>query len=174
MLGQSSDLPQEKNSCITWRTSGGRRRVSVTRFDMTVFSSTPRFFQGSAHSLTRGLVLLLVLSHAALMLSSMVSSSHDPLRAITHTHALAIADANQAGHSHGDQNDEHGLHQHGHNPADHSHDKPNLPPVQTVVTLQLSNYWHADEHCLVYPPPCSSLERPPKHFSMIRRDESCI
>jgi|GEM_PF-6774938 len=45
--------------------------------------------------------------------------------------------------------------------------KASDPLALTVAMLQLSNQWHADEHRLVYPSPCSSLERPPKRLSMM-------
>jgi hypothetical protein len=135
---------------------------------MTLFSSVTRFFQRFAHSFAGGLIVVLMLSHASLAVSNVVSPSHDPLRAMTHAHNLAGADADQDAHDHShEEHDAGGMHQHGHNPADHSHDKPNLPPALTVAMLLLSNRWNADEHRLVYPSPCSSLERPPKSLSMM-------
>lgn len=93
---------------------------------MTVFASSSVFSRKIARMLVRGVIGLLMLSHALFAFSSAISLSHDPLRACTHAHAFADADTGQDdhGHRHDDFEDEGGPHQHGHNPADHSHDKP--------------------------------------------------
>jgi len=120
----------------------------------------------------RGLIGLLMLSHALFAFSSATSLSHDPLRATTHAHAfedVLVSDAGQVGHghSHEDFEDEGGAHQHGHNPADHSHDKPNVPPTHATEVPPLSNQWVADERRLAYPAPCACLERPPKRLLFV-------
>ncbi|MGL1835154.1 hypothetical protein ACKVEX_16335 [Rhodocyclaceae bacterium SMB388] len=115
------------------------------------------------------MVALLILSHGSLALSSAISPSHDPLRATTHAHALAKAHADHDDHGHGHEvfEEDGGTHKHGHNPADHSHDKPNVPPSHAMRFLPLSNQWAANEHRLVYPAPCVCLERPPKGLPIV-------
>ena len=63
--------------------------------------------------------------------------------------------------------DEGGPHQHGHNPADHSHDKPNVPPTHAMGIPPLSDQWLADERRPAYPAPCATLERPPKRLLIV-------
>jgi hypothetical protein len=135
---------------------------------MTIFDATSLFSQKIARALARGLVALLVLSQALVAFSNAISPSHDPLRVTTHAHPLADAETNpdDHGHSHEVLDDEGGMHQHGHNPADHSHDNPNGPPTHAMNTSPFSNRWLADEHRLVYPAPCAYLERPPKGLSI--------
>ena len=135
---------------------------------MTVFGATSLFSQKIARALARGLVALLVLSHALVAFSNAISPSHDPLRVTTHAHPLADADTNPDDHAHSHEafDGEGGMHQNGHNPADHSHDNSNVPPTHAMNTSPLSNRWRADEHRLVYPAPCAYLERPPKGLSI--------
>jgi hypothetical protein len=85
------------------------------------------------------LVGLLMLSHALFAFSSATSLSRAPLRATTHAHTGAATDQNDHGHSDDDFEDEGSPHQHGHNPADHSHDKPNVPPTHAMGVPPLSN-----------------------------------
>ena len=120
---------------------------------MSVLGTPSRFRRSIAHALARSLVALLLLSHALLALSSTASPSHDPLRAIPHAHesAHAASDRDEHGHSHEDLDDEAGTHLHGHSPADHSHDKPNMPPTDAARVPLLSDQWLAEEHRLVYP-----------------------
>ncbi len=136
---------------------------------MTVFAAHPIFSQKIARVLARGVIGLLMLSHALFAFSSAISLSHDPLRASTHAQAFADADTGQDdhGHRHDDFEDEGGPHQHGHNPADHSHDKPNVPPTHAVDVPPLSNQWIADERRPDYPAPCATLERPPKRLLIV-------
>ncbi|HRP26728.1 MULTISPECIES: hypothetical protein [unclassified Thauera] len=136
---------------------------------MTVFAASSFFSQEIARALARGLVGLLMLSHALFAFSSAISLSHDPLHAASHAHAFANAgtDQDDHGHSHDDVEDEGGPHQHGHNPADHSHDKPNVPPTHATGVPPLSNQWIADERRLGYPAPCATLERPPKRLLIV-------
>lgn len=135
---------------------------------MTFAVITSPFSQKVARALARGLIGLMILSHALLAFSSVTSPSHDSLTTTIHAHTLSDAgmDWDGHGHKHEDFEDADGAHQHGHNPADHSHDKPNLPPTYAVRLTALSNQWIADEHRLVYPAPCACLERPPKHLSI--------
>ena len=144
-------------------------RAFRSRIDMTLSGTSPLLSQKIARMLARGLIGLLILLHAVLAFSSATSLSHDPVRASTHTHAfedVGVSDAGQADHGHSHENfeDEDGPHQHGHNPADHSHDKPNVPPTHAVGIPPLSDQWIADDRRLVYPAPCACLERPPKRL----------
>jgi hypothetical protein len=135
---------------------------------MTVFGTLSLFSQKIARALARGLVALLVLSQALVAFSNAISPSHDPLRVTTHAHPLAGAETGQDDHGHRHEvfDDEGGLHQHGHNPADHSHDNPNVPPTHAMNPSPLSNRWLANKPRLVYPAPCACLERPPKGLSI--------
>lgn len=130
---------------------------------MTLAAAIPFLSNKSARGLARAWIVLLMLSHALFAFSSATSLSHDPLGDLTHAHALADGYAGQAdhGHSHDDLEDG-GSHQHGHNPSDHSHDKPNVPPSHVMSHPPLSNQWIADELLGDYPAPYASLERPPK------------
>lgn len=136
---------------------------------MTLSRTVPFLLRNIARSLARGLIGLLMLSHALLAFSSATSLSHDPLHASTHAQASegADGDTEQVGYGHGDFEDEGGAHQHGHNPADHSHDKPNVPPTHATEVPPLSNQWVADERRLAYPAPCACLERPPKRLLIV-------
>jgi len=136
---------------------------------MTLFGARHLYFSRDiAHGLARGLVALLMLSHGLLAFSSVVSQSHDPLRAITSAHELAHVDTDQDDHGHGHEaDDEGGVPQNDHNPADHSHEKPNLPPTYRVNTPPLSDRWLADEHRLDYISPRVCLKRPPKRLSIV-------
>jgi|APTNR8051073442_1049403.scaffolds.fasta_scaffold01205_5 hypothetical protein len=136
---------------------------------MTVFGATSLFSQKIARALARGLVALLLLSHALVAFSNAISPSHDPLRVTTHAHPRADADTNPNDHGHRHEvfDDESGIHQHGHNPSDHSHDQPNGPPTHAMNTSLLSNRWLADEHRLVYPAPCDTLQRPPNRLPVV-------
>ena len=136
---------------------------------MNAFAAHPIFSQTIARVLARGVIGLLMLSHALFAFSSASSLSHDPLRATTHVPAFAAADLGQEdhGHSHDDFEDEGGPHQHGHNAADHSHDKPNVPPAHAMGIPPLSDQWVADDRRSVYPAPCATLERPPKRLLIV-------
>lgn len=136
---------------------------------MTVFASSSVFSRKIARMLVRGVIGLLMLSHALFAFSSAISLSHDPLRASTHAQAFADADTGQDdhGHRHDDFEDEGGPHQHGHNPADHSHDKPNVPPTHAMGIPPLSDQWLADERRPAYPAPCALLKRPPKRLLIV-------
>lgn len=129
----------------------------------------PPFLREVARALARALIVLLAFSHASLAFASLVSPSHDPLRSVLHAHDTAGTNAEDAAHDHdhGDLDDKRGTHQHGHDPADHSHDKPNLPSVQALAALEFTDQWTIEERRLVYPSPCSSLERPPKRLAMM-------
>lgn len=135
---------------------------------MTLNRAIFHLYRKIAHAFARGLVALLILSHGSLALSSAISPSHDPLRVTTHAHALAKADSDHDGHGHSHEvfDDEGKIHKHGHNPADHSHDKPNVPPTHAMSFPPLSNQWAASEHRLAYPAPSACLERPPKGLSI--------
>lgn len=136
---------------------------------MTAFHTISRSSRKIVHSLTRVLIGLFILLHALLAFSNVVSLSHDPLNAATHSHDLASADEDQIDHGHGHEefDDDNRMHQHGHSAADHSHDKPNVLPTHLAPTLQFSNKWVADDRRLVYPSPCFDLERPPKGLSIV-------
>ncbi|APR02939.1 hypothetical protein [Thauera chlorobenzoica] len=134
---------------------------------MTFLLATPIFTKKIARALARVLIGLLMLSHALFAFSSATSLSHAPLRATTHSHAGATTDQYDHGHSHDDFEDEGGPHQHGHNAADHSHDKPNVPPTHAIGVPPLSNQWIAEERRPAYPAPCATLERPPKRLLIV-------
>ena len=106
---------------------------------MTFLLATSIFSKRIARALARVLVGLLMLSHALFAFSSATSLSRAPLRATTHAHTGAATDQNDHGHSDDDFEDEGSPHQHGHNPADHSHDKPNVPPTHAMGVPPLSN-----------------------------------
>lgn len=139
---------------------------------MPFYRATVRLFRKIAHMMANGLVALLIFSHGSLALSSAISASHDPLHATTHSHTLVKADADHDDHGHHHEvfEDEDGtggdINQHGHNPADHSHDKPNVPPTHNVRIPPLSNRWATNEPRLAFPAPCACLERPPKRLSI--------
>ena len=134
---------------------------------MTVFAAPSFFSHEIARVLARGMIGLLMLLHAVLAFSSATSLSHDPLLATTHAHAGADTDQDDHGHSHDDFKDEGAPHQHGHNAADHSHDKPNVPPTHAMAIPPLSDQWVADDRRSVYPAPCATLERPPKRLLIV-------
>jgi ABC-type nickel/cobalt efflux system permease component RcnA len=134
---------------------------------MTVFAAPSFFSHEIARVLARGMIGLLMLLHAVLAFSSATSLSHDPLLATTHAHAGADTDQDDHGHSHDDFEDEGAPHQHGHNAADHSHDKPNVPPAHAMGIPPLSDQWVADDRRSVYPAPCATLERPPKRLLIV-------
>ena len=138
---------------------------------MTLSGTVSFLSRKIARSLARGLIGLLMVSHALLAFSSATSLSHDPLRTNPYAHAFEGVDADleqvDHGHSHEDFEDKGGSRQHGHNPADHSHDKPNVPRTHAMGVPSLSNQWIADERRPVYPAPCATLERPPKRLLIV-------
>ncbi|WP_324345926.1 hypothetical protein [Thiomonas arsenitoxydans] len=138
---------------------------------MTLCRTVPFLSRNIARSLARGLIGLLMLSHALLAFSSATSLSHDPLHASTHAQAFEGADVDIEpvghGHSHEDFEDKGGSHQHGHNPVDHSHDKPNVPRTHAMGVPSLSNHWIAEQDRLAHPAPCACLERPPKRLLIV-------
>lgn len=131
---------------------------------MTVRSAASRLVRRIAHAAASTLIALLMLSHALLAFSTAVSPSHDPLGAMTHAHDLAIPEAGQDGHGHSHEafDNDGGMQQHGHDAADHSHDKPDLPPSRVSTIEAATPVWNAAGHAALPPDPCFSFERPPR------------
>jgi hypothetical protein len=94
------------------------------------------------------------------------SASHHPAAlmggaaAIEAERAVQIADHGHVHDSVVDEDD--GSHSHGHNPADHSHATPNLPPDNVVVIPQFSPEWHARLASSDHPQAGDGLDRPPR------------
>ncbi len=114
----------------------------------------------------RLLVVMVALFQGWASYASIVSLSHDAGNWPTHERALLAAESHGTEHSHDDdepQTDDRGvLHQHGHNAADHSHEKPSLPRSAVQPALSAAEVWRASLHVLAYPAPCFVFERPPQ------------
>lgn len=115
--------------------------------------------------LARILIALIAVFHGWVSYAGMVSASHDP--AVWSTHAqvplLAEADEDEHGHRHDGADGQPGEgHQHGHNAADHSHDKPNVPRSNGHPFVSTTDVWIAAHPESAYASPHYPFERPPR------------
>lgn len=110
-------------------------------------------------NLARCLLWLLVFAHLFVGTVGAASLSHVPLEDITHTHA---SEAHAHGHVHdADEPGSTSAHP-AHDATDHSHDKPNVPPLHLSRGPACATPLNAGEKRLDYPAPCSLPERPPR------------
>lgn len=102
---------------------------------------------------------MLVLAHSVIGTVGAASLSHVPLGDVAHVHASGD---HGHGHSHdADEPDRAGVHA-AHDATDHSHDKPNVPPLHLTRALACAEPLNAGEGRRDYPSPCSLPERPPR------------
>lgn len=96
--------------------------------------------------------------------AGIASSAHDPTLWTVQASATLLAGEHDANHSHDDTSvdDPVEKHQHGHNAADHSHDKPSLTTRAGDRTLSPARNWLVAQDSLAYPSPFFVFERPPK------------
>lgn len=110
------------------------------------------------------MVVLVALFHGWMACAGVVSNSHDPIDWPAHDNASLVAQTDGHSHSHDEPGtDDHGAgHQHGHNAADHSHDKLDLPRPGTYAATTSTDVWSAVGQAQVHPGPYFPFERPPK------------
>jgi len=110
------------------------------------------------------MVVLVALFHSWVAYGSVVSTSHDPVSWPEHRSAPLAAQFDDHGHSHDEPgSDEHDAgHQHGHNAADHSHDKLDLPRTGAYAAATSTDVWSAVGQAQVHPGRYFPFERPPK------------
>ncbi|MDX5362974.1 MAG: hypothetical protein LPJ91_02300 [Pseudazoarcus pumilus] len=112
-------------------------------------------------TLTRCLLWLLVFAHLFVGTVGAASLSHVPLDDIAQAHA---PDGHWHGHSHDADEDDTSAHP-AHDASDHSHDKPNVPPMHLSRASACAASLVTGEPLRDYPPPCWLPERPPKSLS---------
>lgn len=110
-------------------------------------------------TITRILLWMLVLAHSAIGTVGAASLSHVPLGDAAHVH---VSGGHGDSHSHdAEEPDRAGTHP-AHDATDHSHDKPNVPPLHLTRALTCVEPLNAREARRDYPSPCSLPERPPR------------
>lgn len=120
------------------------------------------------HRAARWGLVFLALLYGWIAVVNAMSASHDPYnlqRSNSSLHAgLTDAPAADSGHTHdeGDFGEDPAAHQHGHNPSDHSHDKPNLPRSGPRFATASAEVWESRLQLTPYPTPYFAFERPPK------------
>ena len=111
----------------------------------------------------RYLLWILVLAHLFVGTVGAASLSHVPLEDISHAH---LSDDHSHGHvHHADGSDSVDAHP-AHDATDHSHDKPNVPPLHLSREPACPAPLNASEKRQDYPAPCSLPERPPRSLPM--------
>ena len=115
--------------------------------------------------MARILIALVAVFHGWVSYAGIVSASHDP--AVWSVHGqlplLAEADDDEHGHPHDGADGQAGDgHQHGHNAADHSHDKPNVPRGNGHPVVSPTDVWLAAHPASAYASPHYPFERPPR------------
>jgi len=127
-----------------------------------------RAFRGRRHPMARRLLVALLLIYGWVAMTTLLSSSHDPSGL---QRAAGLAHAEQAaplsadhGHVHdgGDSTWGDSGHPYGHNPGDHSHDKPNLLRADLRLGPAPVEAWVTRFQSPRYPSPYFAFERPPK------------
>lgn len=98
------------------------------------------------------------------------SESHDLVATATAEalrHAELAAQIETHGHSHDDGfGEEQGPgHSHGHNPGDHTHETPAMPPGGTFVMCRAMPDWTPSDLAFLTPRGTSRLDRPPRPIS---------
>lgn len=113
--------------------------------------------------------MLVALFHGWVAYASVVSTSHDPVSWPVHNSVPLVAQSDDHGHSHDERGtDDHDAgHQHGHNAADHSHDKLDLPRTGAHASANSQNVWIAVNQAQVHPGPYFPFERPPKTIPIL-------
>jgi hypothetical protein len=114
--------------------------------------------------LARLLIVLFALIHGWGAYASVISSSHDPVAWSEPASALADANSPHHGHSHDDIGTDDGGSEglNGHNAADHSHDKPNLPRSGAQAAIASADDWNPTGQVPLRPAPYFAFDRPPK------------
>lgn len=117
-----------------------------------------------ASALARLLIVLFALMHGWGSFANVVSSSHDPAAWSEPGSALVEAHFLHHGHSHEDFGTDDGGSENlnGHNAADHSHDKPNLPRNGAQVAMAATDDWSLADPVPFHPAPYFAFDRPPK------------
>lgn len=113
----------------------------------------------AARSLQRFFIVLIALAHLCIGFANASSLSHVPAGDCEITH-----DVNHL-HEHTDATGDDSSSGGHHNAADHSHDKPNVPPIQVARALPTLQIWACGDPRRNYASPPNSLERPPKFCS---------
>ncbi|MBA4788646.1 MAG: hypothetical protein H2042_03030 [Rhizobiales bacterium] len=95
------------------------------------------------------------------------SASHDPVAlavAEAARHAELAADLKDHGHVHDDgaADEQSPGHSHGHNPADHSHETPNVLSVAMAPVVQSTRDWHPCPPVFAHLQASFRLDRPPR------------
>lgn len=112
------------------------------------------------------LALLLVLSQSWLSYAGIGFSSHAPAGSPWQDSATPATETGPHGHRHDDPepHDRNPWHQHPHNAADHSHDKPNLSRRNATAHARATDGWDETPPVSPRPAPRYSFERPPRSF----------
>lgn len=114
-------------------------------------------------TLARCLLWMLVIAHLFVATAGAASLSHVPLGDLAHVH---VSDGHTHDHSHhADEPDSTDAHP-AHDATDHSHDKPNVPPLHQSRAPACAAALNADEKRHDYHTYCSPPERPPKSLPM--------
>ncbi|MFG1375116.1 hypothetical protein V5F32_23320 [Xanthobacter oligotrophicus] len=95
------------------------------------------------------------------------SASHDPAAlaaAEAARHAELAAEVEDHGHVHDDgaEDEQSPGHSHGHNPADHSHETPNILAVALAPAVPVSRGWHPCPPVFAHIQASFRHERPPR------------
>lgn len=127
-------------------------------------TSPIRHFSRRALILARLLIVLVALLHGWGSYASAVSSSHDPVAWSEHGSALAETLSPHHGHSHDDPGTGDGGPEspNGHDAADHTHDKSNLPRNGAQAAMAATDDWSLVHQVPLYPAPYFAFDRPPR------------
>lgn len=115
----------------------------------------------------RRLRILLVLSVMVSMAMGMLPvsgghwDSHSPLAPALAQARLAM-EIEEHGHVHDDMEEQARGHAHGHNPADHTHEIPNVPAYLSLTVLALGQSWQGRSPSIPFREAAYRLERPPR------------
>lgn len=131
-------------------------------------TSQIRQFTRRSPILARLLFVFVALLHGWASYASVASASHDPVVWSEHGSALIEAQSPHHGHSHDDSGTDDGGPEspNGHNAADHSHDKPNLPRNGSQAVIASTGDWSLVHQVPLYPAPYFAFDRPPKHLPL--------
>lgn len=99
------------------------------------------------------------------------SPSHDPAsaavaEAVRHAELAAQIEAHGHAHDDGVGEEQKPGHSHGHNPGDHSHETPNVPPGGMIIACSVVRDWTATRASVQLPGEQSRLDRPPRQISV--------
>lgn len=131
-------------------------------------ASRARHLSLRAPVFARLLIVLFALIHGWGSYASVVSSSHDPVAWSEPGSALVEAHSATHGHNHDEPETDDGGSEspNGHNAADHSHDKPNLPRSGAQAAMASADDWRLVHQVPFYPAPYFAFDRPPKHLPL--------